>query len=91
MDEGDNEWYRGYQWSANVALIFIIINKGMHETVVINTQIPDAWYWILDMQEYSNSEIQKHPVSSNQNPGSVHTDHSFRRSKLVWIEDFMQL
>jgi len=44
-----------------------------------------------DVQEYSISEIEKHPESSNQNPGSANASKGFRRNYLDEIQYFMQL
>jgi len=46
---------------------------------------------MLAIQECPNSEMQKHPVSSNQDPGSANAGAGFRRNGLDWIQDFMQL
>jgi len=55
---------------------------------------------MLETQERSNSEIQKHPGSNSQskipvsqpgNPGSANAGDGFRRNGLDWIQDFMQL
>ena len=39
---------------------------GMFETVSFSGPMLDAGYLMLDIQECSSNEIQKHPVSSNQ-------------------------
>jgi hypothetical protein len=41
----------------------LIIRGDMRETVAFITQMPDAGYSMLDIQECSNSAIQEHPVS----------------------------
>ena len=52
----------------------------MRGAVFITTQMLDAGYLMLDIQECSNSEIQKYQVSSDQDPGSANADHDFRRN-----------
>jgi hypothetical protein len=63
----------------------------MLEMVVSSGQMLDAGYLMLDIQECSNSEIEKQPVSSNQYPGSVNTDNDFHRNGLYIVQYFMQL
>ncbi len=46
---------------------------------------------MLDIQECTNSEIEKQPVLINQYPGSVNTDNDFRRNGLYVVQYFMQL
>ena len=46
---------------------------------------------MLDIQECSNSEVQKHPVSRNQYPESANTGNGFRCNDLDRIYNFMQL
>jgi hypothetical protein len=51
----------------------------------------DAGYWIPDIQDYFNSEIEKHPASRGQHPVSANTGKGFRRSDLDMETLFMQL
>ena len=51
----------------------------------------DAGCWMLDVQEYSNSEIQKDPVSRGQYPGSANAGKGFRLNSLDELQYFMQL
>jgi len=46
---------------------------------------------MLDIQECTGNEIQNHPVSRNQYPGSVNTRNGFHRDNQVLIQYFMQL
>jgi Ni/Co efflux regulator RcnB len=46
---------------------------------------------MLAFQEHSISEIEKHPVSRDQNPGSANVDKGFHRNSLDEIQYFMQL
>jgi len=50
--------------------------------VAFSGQMLDAGNQMLDIQECNNSEIQKHPISRNQYPGSVNTGNGFRRNGL---------
>ncbi len=63
----------------------------MLEMVVSSEQMLDAGYLMLDIQECTNSDIEKQPVSSNQDPGSVNTGNGFRRNGLYIVQYFMQL
>jgi len=40
----------------------------------------DARYLMLDVYQYMNGEFHQHPVSRNQNPGSVNTRNGLHRS-----------
>ena len=40
----------------------------------------DAGCWILDIPDYSNSEIEKHPASRDQYPVSANAGKGFRRN-----------
>jgi hypothetical protein len=51
----------------------------------------DARYLMLDIQECSDNEIKKHPVSRNQYPGSINVATGFRRNSLSAIQYIMQL
>jgi hypothetical protein len=55
----------------------------MLETVAFSGQMLDAGYLMLDIQECTWNEIQKHPVSRNQYPGSVNTRNSFHHNGQV--------
>ena len=57
----------------------------MLEMVVSSEQMLDAGYLMLDIQECTNSDIEKQPVSSNQDPGSVNTGNGFRRNGLYIV------
>jgi hypothetical protein len=57
----------------------------MLEMVAFFRQMLDAGYLMLDIQECANSEIEKHPVSRNQNPGSINTGNCFRRNGLYGV------
>ncbi len=57
----------------------------MLEMVVSSGQMLDAGYLMLDIQECTNSEIEKQPVSSSQYPGSVNTGNDFRRNGLFIV------
>ena len=46
---------------------------------------------MLDIQEHSISEIEKHPVSRDQNPGSANADKGFHHNSLDEMQYFMQL
>jgi hypothetical protein len=50
---------------------------GMLESGAFSGQMLDAGYLMLDNYQYTNGELQKHPVSRNQNPGSVKTGNGF--------------
>ena len=52
----------------------------MLEMVAFSGQMLDAGYLMLDIQECTNSEIEKHPVSRNQYPGSVNIGNGFHRN-----------
>jgi hypothetical protein len=54
----------------------------MLEMVAFSGQMLDAGYLMLDIQECTNGELQKHPVSRNQYPGSVNTGKGFRPNGL---------
>jgi hypothetical protein len=43
-------------------------------------QMLDAGYLMLDIQECTHGELQKHPVSRNQVPGSVNTINGFAQT-----------
>ena len=43
---------------------------GIKKTVVVAATMLDAGYLMLDILEFPTSEIEKHPVSRNQYPGS---------------------
>jgi len=64
----------------------------MFETVAFSGQMLDARYLMLDIQECTWNEIQKHPVSRNiQYPGSINNANGFRLNSLSPIQYFMQL
>jgi hypothetical protein len=63
----------------------------MIKMVAFSGQMLDAGYQMLDIHEYTKSEIQKHPVSRNQYPGSVNTGNDFHRNSLDRVPYFMQL
>ena len=46
---------------------------------------------MLDIQECTGNEIQKHPVSRNQYPGSFHIADGFRLSTLSPMQYVMRL
>jgi hypothetical protein len=43
---------------------------------------------MLDIKECTNSEVQKHPVSSNQNPVSIRTNKDFHSNGVDRIRNF---
>jgi hypothetical protein len=43
---------------------------GGSKTVVFTGTMLDAGYLMLDIPEFAESEIQQHPGSRNQDPGS---------------------
>ena len=45
---------------------------------------------MLVFQDFPNSEIEKHPVSRGQYPGSGNVGRGFRRNELDEKQDFMQ-
>jgi hypothetical protein len=51
----------------------------------------DSRCWILDIQDHSNSEIEKHPESRCQYPGSANASKGFRRSDPDEMQCFMRL
>jgi len=51
----------------------------------------DAGYLILDNQQCTDSEIQNHPASRNQYPGSINTANGFYHDGLHPTQHFMQL
>jgi len=57
----------------------------MLEMVAFSGQMLDAGYLMLDIQECTNSEIEKHPVSRNQDPGSVNIGNGFRLNGLYRV------
>jgi hypothetical protein len=57
----------------------------MLEMVAFSRQMLDAGYLMLDIQECTNSVIEKHPVSRNQDPGSVNTGNGFRLNGLYRV------
>jgi len=48
--------------------------------VVIAVWMLDADYWIPDIEDYFNSEIEKHPASRGQHPVAANTGKGLRRS-----------
>jgi hypothetical protein len=58
---------------------------SMLEMVAFSGKMLDAGYLMLDIQELTNGEIQKQPVSRNQYPGSVNTGNGFRRNGLYRV------
>ncbi len=46
---------------------------------------------MLAFQDFSKSEIEKHPVSRGQYPVSANAGKGFRRNDLDEKQDFMQL
>jgi hypothetical protein len=50
----------------------------------------DAGYLMLDIEECTGSEIQKHPVSRNQYPGSRNIANDFNHKGLNLRKHFMQ-
>ena len=50
---------------------FYLFIFGIRKTVVFTATMLDAGYLMLDILEFPTSEIQKHPVSRNQYPGSL--------------------
>ena len=46
---------------------------------------------MLVLQDFSNSEIEKHPVSRGQHPVSANAGKGFHRNDLDEKRDFMQL
>ncbi|CAB1063017.1 hypothetical protein D1BOALGB6SA_7800 [Olavius sp. associated proteobacterium Delta 1] len=46
---------------------------------------------MLDIQECTGNEIQKHPVSRNQHPVSINKVNGFRRNRLSPMLYFMQI
>jgi len=50
------------------------------ETVAIYERMLDAGYLMLDDEESTIREFHNHPVSRNQNPGSVNTGAGFHCS-----------
>jgi len=50
--------------------------------VAFSRQMFDAGYWMLDIQECTVGEIQKHRVSRHLYPGSVRIGKGFRRDGL---------
>ena len=55
----------------------------MREMVAFTGPMLDARYWMLDIDEYPQDEIQNHPVSRNQDPGSINTCNGFHRNGQV--------
>jgi hypothetical protein len=51
----------------------------------------DARYWMLDIQASTANEIQKHPVSRNQYPGSRDNAKDFHQNDLNPARHFMKL
>jgi hypothetical protein len=51
----------------------------------------DAGYWMLDIPEFAGSEVQKHPVSRNQYPGSRNIANDFHQETLIARKHFMKL
>jgi hypothetical protein len=51
----------------------------------------DARYLMLDIYECTRNEIQKHPVSRNQYPGSRDIANDFHHNDLNPAKHFMQL
>jgi hypothetical protein len=54
----------------------------MHAMVVISVQMLDAGYLTLAIQECTHGELQNHPASRNQYPGSVKAGDGFFCSSL---------
>jgi hypothetical protein len=63
----------------------------MVKTVAFTRPMLGARYLILDIQEGTENEIQDHPVSRNQYPGSIDIAKGFRRNNLSPMQYFMQL
>ena len=71
----------------------------MFEMVAFSGQMLDAGYLMLvedpvssgDKKDWTQSEIHKHPVSRNQDPGSANTGSAFHHNDIVCIQYFMQL
>jgi hypothetical protein len=63
----------------------------MRETVVFATQMPDAGYLMLDIQECSNGAIQQNLVSGNQYPVSAKNGHGLCLSNLDCLQTLVQL
>jgi hypothetical protein len=50
----------------------------------------DAGYWMLDIQQCTDGEIEKYRVTRNQYPGSSSTGKCFRGNAMVMVSHFMQ-
>ena len=67
---------------------FYLFMSDIRKTVVFSTTMLDAGYLMLDILEFPPSEIEKHPVSRNQYPGSrniasdLHYNDSFQKNIL---------
>ena len=54
---------------------------GRDKTVVFTATMLDAGYLMLDILEFSASEVRKHPVSRNQYPGSRDITNDFHYNR----------
>ena len=61
------------------------------ELAAITVKILDAGCQMQVLQDFSNSEIEKHPVSRGQHPVSANAGKGFHRNDLDEKRDFMQL
>jgi hypothetical protein len=48
-----------------------------NKAVLFTGTMLDAGYLMLDILKFADSEIQQHPVSRNQYPGSRHVANAF--------------
>jgi hypothetical protein len=63
----------------------------MHAMVVISVQMLDAGYLTLAIQECTHGELQNHPASRNQYPGSGNNTKSFRPNGLCKMQYSLRL
>ena len=61
------------------------------KTVHFTRKMLDAGYLILDIAEFTRSEIQKHPVSRIKYPGSRNIANGFHCNVLSQIKHLLQL
>ena len=67
-----------------------LIMRDRSETIDFKGMMLDDGYLMLDIPEFAESEIQQHPVSRNQYPGSRHIGNVFHHSGLIPAKHFMQ-
>ena len=71
--------------------IVLMIFAGVLKFVAFTGKMLDTGCFILDIQDSSNSEIETHPASRDQDPGSANAVNGFPLYYSDEILYFMQL